>query len=170
MASSQQVREYLAHWFQLGKPMVLDHEGSECLPEPIFQQGHYSPAFEDCWQRILSACGQGCYIKGTSVTVAMMLTPAWDMTTCPRCPMPVLMPAAGIRHEPCPCHDIPTWPNDTTPPPRLGVDNNCHLNALRERLKSVQGRGLRGPRQALDPADTASSFSAWRGRCKAKKS
>lgn len=142
MASAQQVREYLAYWFQLGKPMVLDNGRSECLPQPIFSQGRFSHAFEDCWQHILDCCGQGCYVKGTNVTVAMMLTSAWEIEGCPRCPMPVLMPTAGIGFDPCPCHDVPSWPNDEIPVPRLGIKDEEHLDRLRSRLSAVQGKHL----------------------------
>lgn len=146
MASAQQVREYLAHWFQLGKPMVLGHAGQEILPTPIFSQGTYSQSFESCWQQVLERCGEGCYIKGTNVTVAMMLTSAWEVSQCSRCPMPVLMPATGISNELCPCHDIPTWPNSELPAPRMPADNTAQLGSLRGRLQAVQNKGTSATR------------------------
>lgn len=142
MASAHLVKEYLAHWFQLGKPMVFGHENREVLPAPIFHQGSYSLAFESCWQQILERCGEGCHIKGTSVTVAMMLTSSWEVGQCPRCPMPIVMPTAGIKNDLCPCHDIPTWPNSELPAPRMGVDSGERLSNLRGRLQSVQGKSL----------------------------
>ncbi|PSN17610.1 hypothetical protein C7271_16820 [filamentous cyanobacterium CCP5] len=147
MASPQQVREYLAHWFQLGKPIVFGHDNSERLPTPIFNQGRYSQAFESCWQQVLDRCGEGCYVKGTTVTVAMMLTASWEIGQCPRCPMPIVMPTMGIKNDLCPCHDIPTWPNSELPAPRLGVDDGAHLANLQTRLRSVRGQDLSAPRQ-----------------------
>jgi hypothetical protein len=134
MASQADVRNFLAHWFQLGKPVVLaDHRG-DCLPQPIFNDGEYSPAFEDCWHRIMVTSGQGCYLQGTTQSIAEMLSPAWDITACARCEMPIALPTMGMSAHLCPCNDLPTWPNTEVPVPRPAVDNRNQLMDLQQRL------------------------------------
>ena len=171
MASSQQVRAYLAHWFQLGKPVILDNGRSECLPRPIFGVNGYSGDFEACWQRILQYDGVGCYIRGTQVEISDLLSPAWEIGLCPRCPMPIALTTGRSTPDPCPCHDVPSWPNDQTPVPRLVVDNRKHLSQLRERLAGVRGQALQGKRQAYaETPEVAKVFEVWRETAYVKKS
>jgi len=137
MASPDRVRDYLAHWFQLGKPVVLNHGEATWLPEPIFQGDRYSPSFEACWQQILANEGQGCYLAGSNESLATLLSSAWDITDCARCHMPVTTPVLGIHTGPCPCHDIVGWPNTELPVPRLSVDTRACLKGLQTRLQQV---------------------------------
>ena len=138
MASQTQVREYLAHWFQLGKPVVLAEHRGECLPKPIFQNGDYSRSFEDCWHQIMVTSGQDCYLQGTTQSIAAMLSPAWEVTSCSRCEMPIAMPTAGTMTALCPCNDLMSWPNTEMPSPRTAVDDRRHLAELQQRLDRVQ--------------------------------
>ncbi|MBE9110886.1 hypothetical protein IQ273_15845 [Nodosilinea sp. LEGE 07298] len=139
MASQDQIRNFLAHWFQLGKPVVLAENRGECLPDPVFQSSRYSQSFEDCWHQIMVTSGQDCYLKGTSQSIAEMLSPAWEVTPCARCEMPVAVPTLGIMSSLCPCNDLPSWPNTDMPMPRTAVDNQQHLTDLRQRLGNVKG-------------------------------
>ncbi|MGF1517164.1 MAG: hypothetical protein ACFCVB_05080 [Nodosilinea sp.] len=134
MASQAQVREYLAHWFQLGKPVVLAEHRGGCLPSPIFQNGRYSRSFEDCWHQIMVTSGQDCYLQGTTQSIAAMLSPAWDLVACSRCDMPIAMPTAGTMTDLCPCNDLMSWPNTEVPRPRPAVDDQRHLAELQQRL------------------------------------
>jgi hypothetical protein len=138
MASQEQIRDFLAHWFQLGKPVVLAEDRGECLPEPIFQGGQYSQSFEDCWHKIMVTSGQDCYLKGTTQSIGEMLSPAWDVTPCARCEMPIAVPTVGAMAHLCPCNDLPTWPNTEVPMPRTAVDSEQQLRALRQRLGTTQ--------------------------------
>lgn len=133
MASVTQVRAYLAYWFQLGKPVVFHGSQVECLPCPIFQGDRFSPAFEQCWRKIMENASD-CYLRGTDQTIATLLTDEWEVTGCARCTMPMPMPVKGVNTAPCPCNDLPLWPNDEIPVPRLGVDNADHLENIRDRL------------------------------------
>ncbi|WOD39048.1 hypothetical protein [Nodosilinea sp. E11] len=142
MASQTQIRNYLAHWFQLGKPVVLAGNRGECLPEPIFQNGQYSQSFEDCWHQIMVTSGQDCYLKGTSQSIAAMLSPTWEITACARCEMPIAVPTAGTMTELCPCNDLPTWPNADVPMPRTAVNDQRQLTDLRQRLDRAQERSV----------------------------
>ncbi|MGB3200475.1 MAG: hypothetical protein WBA99_06215 [Nodosilinea sp.] len=137
MASQDQIRNFLAHWFQLGKPVVLAENRGECLPSPIFQDGRYSQSFEDCWHKIMVTSGQDCYLQGTSQSIAEMLSSVWDVTPCARCEMPIAVPTLGVMSALCPCNDLPTWPNTDMPMPRKAVDNEHHLTGLRLRLSDA---------------------------------
>ncbi|HEY9738150.1 MAG TPA: hypothetical protein V6D06_17785 [Trichocoleus sp.] len=138
MASEKQVREYLAHWFQLGKPIVLNNGQTECLPYPIYFENRYSQAFEECWQQILQTGGQGCYLKGTSQTIDKLLSSAWAVIACARCSMPVPLPDLGYTSDLCPCNDLAGWPNIEAPQPRPAVDSRKHLSALQQRLEQQE--------------------------------
>lgn len=140
MASQEQVREYLAYWFQLGKPVVLQNGRAQCLPAPIFIGNHYSQAFEDCWRQIIAVDGQGCYLEGTDQTIAALMSPAWDLAACARCSMPVPLPEVGLSSEPCPCNDLPSWPNSEVPQPRSAVNTHRHLGDLKQRLEATSER------------------------------
>ena len=139
MASQAQIRNFLAHWFQLGKSVVLAEDRGDCLPEPIFQAGQYSRSFEDCWHKIMVTSGQGCYLKGTSQSIGEMLSSTWDITPCARCEMPIAVPTIGLTTHLCPCNDLPTWPNTELPRPRTAVDSEHQLRDLRQRLGTAQG-------------------------------
>lgn len=165
MASETQVREFLAHWFQLGKPIVLQNGKAECLPYPIFHGNRYSQAFEECWQHIMYLQGEGCYLKGTDQTIAMMLSPAWEMMPCARCNLPVPVREMGVDPHPCPCHDLNTWPNYDVPMPRLAVDSHSHLDALKKSLGEVHEPKDQDfvQRRPYEPAaDVTKLLASWR--------
>jgi hypothetical protein len=146
MASQEQVRNFLAHWFQLGKPVVLAENRGEYLPDPVFHNGQYSQSFEDCWHKIMVTSGKDCYLKGSSDSIATMLSPAWDVLPCARCDMPLVVPIAGQPYYTCPCSDLMNWPNTDVPMPRPAVDNQEHLSNLQQRLDRVQGQPSPAPR------------------------
>ncbi|MBF2047998.1 MAG: hypothetical protein IGS54_11645 [Elainella sp. C42_A2020_010] len=137
MASPEQVKQYLAYWFQLGKPLIFD-QGESVLPQPVVEGDHYSPEFEACWQRILASGGSNCYLDGTIQTIGELLSEKWEMAGCARCGMPVPMLSLGVQSGPCPCFDLPTWPNLDLPLPRLPVDSRSHLEQIRARLSRQQ--------------------------------
>jgi hypothetical protein len=163
MATQEQIRSFLAHWFQLGKPVVLAGDHNECLPYPVYYKNGYSQSFEDCWRHIMATNGKGCYLKGTTQSVADMLSSAWDITPCARCDMPVAVPALGMMKYPCPCHDLHTWPNYDVPAPRMAVDDGHHLEEIQRRLNEIraeQETEMRGPYET----EETSVFSSWRIR------
>ncbi|MBW4465936.1 MAG: hypothetical protein KME07_10925 [Pegethrix bostrychoides GSE-TBD4-15B] len=137
MAAAQQVKEYLAYWFQLGKPLQFDRGGA-ILPHPVIEGNAYSPAFEACWQRVLASGGQGCYLAGTEQSIAELLSGAWDMADCARCEMPVPTRSLGIQSSACPCADLPGWPNTELPQPRSPIDSRSQLEQIRQRLAQTQ--------------------------------
>ncbi len=133
MATKEEVKRYLAYWFQLGKKVVIGNEVTQLLPQKIFQRDRYSQEFEDCWQKILSSSGD-CYLDGTQETIAELLTPEWDMVDCSRCSMPIPLRNLGMPPVSCPCVNLPGWPNTELPGPRCPINNQEQLRAIRNRL------------------------------------
>jgi hypothetical protein len=113
MASTQEVRQYLAHWFQLGKVVQVPNSNS------IFTQPE-------------------AYLDGTEQTIAELLTDRWDVIDCARCTMPIPLPAVGLpQNSNCTCQDIPTWPNTELPMPRSLSTVETKTNDLRQRLAKL---------------------------------
>ena len=139
MASESEVRKYIAYWFQLGKK-VLIRNGSEALqPKSVIAGDRYSNEFEECWQKILSPDSGDCYLQGTNETIAQLLTPAWEISACARCAMPVVVRDSGMPPECCPCYDLPNWPDTEMPQPRSPVCNQSQLSGIRDRLFKADG-------------------------------
>lgn len=134
MASPEQVRQYLAYWFQLGK-RVLVHGGREALvANPVIQGDRYSPEFEAIWQRVTAPNAGDCNLEGTHETVAELLSPGWVLSACARCGMPVPMIELGMPPASCPCADLHNWPDTELPQPRSPVSTNDRLQQIRDRL------------------------------------
>jgi hypothetical protein len=136
MASQNQIRQYLAYWFQLGKK-VLIHNGSEALlPKSVISGDRYSQEFEECWEKILAPNSGDCYLEGTSETIAQLLTPAWTIDPCVRCAMPIPVHSVGMPPECCPCFDLPSWPDNDIPKPRSPVSSQMQLLNICKRLSN----------------------------------
>lgn len=138
MASSDQVKQYLAYWFQLGRSLVINNGEKTILPDPVIQGDRYSPEFEACWQSITETGCKDAYLEGTIQTVGELLSSKWEITGCSRCDMPVPTLSLGIQPANCPCADLPSWPNMELPKPRSPVDSRAQLNSIRDRLRTGQ--------------------------------
>jgi hypothetical protein len=134
MASQDQVKQYIAYWWQLGKKVVIRNGEQKLLPKTIIVSDRYSQEFEACWQQILSPDSGDCYLEGTDETIAQLLTPEWDIILCCRCVMPIPLRTLGMPPNSCPCNDLPSWPNPELPHPRSPVDTTAHLSSIRYRL------------------------------------
>ena len=75
MASLDDVKKYLAHWFQLGKGVLNEQDDAVYLPESIIQGDRYSDDFEQCWQTIVQANHEALYLRGTDQSLADLLSP-----------------------------------------------------------------------------------------------
>ncbi|MCU0534731.1 MAG: hypothetical protein MUD14_12630 [Hydrococcus sp. Prado102] len=137
MASQENVKQYLAYWFQLGKKVVFGNGQEVLLPKSIIEGDRYSKEFESCWQRIL-ASRVTCYLEGTEQTIEQLLSPMWDIDPCARCGMPVPAIELGIQPNSCPCNDLPNWPNTQLPSPRAPIDSSARLNRIKERLNRAR--------------------------------
>lgn len=136
MASTTEVRTYLAYWFQLGKKLIWRNTEA-LLPQPIITGDRFSPQFEQCWQKIMSVRGKDCYLEGSTETVEDLLACGWNINNCARCSMPIAMVESGIQSLDCLCSDLDNWPNDELPAPRSPVSSQVQLNKIRARLQAV---------------------------------
>ncbi|MEO0350959.1 MAG: hypothetical protein AAF282_13025 [Cyanobacteria bacterium P01_A01_bin.15] len=134
MASSQEVQNYLAYWFQLGKSVYIGNSGLTQRPEPVLEGHQLSRAFQDCWRSIMAVGGRDCYLAGTDETIEQLLSPQWEITDCARCSIPVAISAVMPVAQLCTCGDIDHWPNDELPPPHLPINDKTHLTRLKSRL------------------------------------
>ncbi|MGB2924257.1 MAG: hypothetical protein WBB82_03065 [Limnothrix sp.] len=133
---TEQVKEYLAYWFQVGKPVILPSGDRQILPNPVVVGDRYSAAFEACWQELLQPQNRDAYLEGTDHTIESLLSGRWDISSCARCAMPVPIDNIGLEIG-CPCADLDTWPNVNVPIPHS-------LEKARDRLSSIQTRLQRG--------------------------
>ncbi|MEL6490641.1 MAG: hypothetical protein AAFQ95_11815 [Cyanobacteria bacterium J06621_3] len=134
MATQTQVKNYLAYWFQLGKQVVADDGQTAYLPKTVIQGDRFSPEFEQCWQNILQGPINRFHLEGTDQTIADLLSSGWEISNCSRCDMLVPTPEIVTAQVLCPCNDLPTWPNEELPKPRLPINSEQHLNQVKERL------------------------------------
>jgi len=141
MASEQQVKQYLAYWFQLGKAVLIRGGEKTLLPRPVIRGDRYSQEFESCWQCILAPESGDCHLEGTGQTIQQLLRPDWEITSCARCSMPVPLKTLGMTGSDCPCHDLSDWPNTEIPAPHDPVDTQARLSNLRDRLRQVGRQG-----------------------------
>lgn len=139
MAAPNLVKSYLALWFQLGKRVLSVDGCRHWQPLATLQGERYAAEFERCWQEMTNDYRGDCYLEGTDQTVAELLSPAWDIVGCPRCPIPVPMKLSGPQSPSCPCADRPLWPNLDLPIPRAPLSSQERLASIRERLESRYG-------------------------------
>lgn len=138
MAAPEQVKQYLAYWFQLGKRVQLNGGERTYLPRPVIEGDRYSEAFERCWQEILSPQSGVCYLEGTEQSIDELLTSRWDLASCARCQMPVPVINLGVQPPSCPCSDLENWPSGEVPAPRSPISSSKRLASIRDRLNSIQ--------------------------------
>lgn len=136
MASSEQIKTYLAYWFQLGKKLVWNNGKAELLPERTIEGDRFAPEFEECWRKVMSIDGRDCYLEGSTVSVAELLGSGWTIDRCARCAMPVPLVEQGIQALDCPCSDLDNWPNSELPAPRGPIDSRSQLDNISKRLKN----------------------------------
>jgi len=156
MASPEQVKHYLLYWCQLGKGIVIRDGEETLLPRPVIQGDRHSPAFETCWQQVMQPESGNCYLEGTQQTIAELLSADWEIVDCSRCQMPVPLPIRATSCTPCPCCDLPSWPNTELPLPRSPINNQSQLRDLCDRLGRM-------PVANPDPDNTGDSDSIFKG-------
>jgi hypothetical protein len=139
MASSLEVKQYLAHWFQLGRKVYARNGDVALLPKNIFVNMDYSPEFEQCWELITSDRSGDCYLEDTCQTIDELLTPQWDLVDCARCSMLIPLQVAGVPPENCPCINIQHWPNSEVPAPKSHLAVRSKLADLQDRLAQFVG-------------------------------
>ncbi|MFQ3613021.1 MAG: hypothetical protein SNJ68_04785 [Cyanobacteriota bacterium] len=133
MAAPNQVKAYVACWLQLGKVVLCNHPaGIDCLrPEPLLSLGSLSQEFQLSWHR-MSMDPWHCHLEGTHESLGQLLSPAWEISPCSRCGLPVPLPATpATAIGPCPCSDLKGWPNPATVPPRVQDEQFSQVATLR---------------------------------------
>ncbi|MDR9405184.1 MAG: hypothetical protein RI580_17325 [Halothece sp. Uz-M2-17] len=136
MASQQQVKQYLAYWFLVGKSVYINNGQDLRKPESVLQRDRFSSEFENCWQEILTPESGHCYLQGTEQTVEELLSSDWNLEPCARCQMPIPLKNSGVKTGPCPCVDLENWPNNDLPRPHLPVNNQQHLSGISKRVQN----------------------------------
>ncbi|WP_017293495.1 hypothetical protein [Geminocystis herdmanii] len=134
MASSAEVKKYLAYWLQLGKKIIIPSRNLSLCPSNIIQFDRYSVEFEECWALISDENTGDCYLEGTIQTIQELLSPKWEISNCARCAMPVPMIQMGIQPEGCVCSDVEGWPNEELPKPREPINSKERLQNIKKSL------------------------------------
>lgn len=138
MANTNEVKEYLACWFQLNKRVISNNGSQVLLPSPVFGDNGYSQEFENCWKLIISPDSGEWYLETTEQTISQLLQAPWEITSCARCSMPVAILNAGVSSHICPCHDLGNWPNTELPAPHIPVNSQERLQQICDRLTNSQ--------------------------------
>jgi hypothetical protein len=133
MATSQEIKGFIAQWLQLGKS--IEHvDGVRCFkPSRILGYQGYSQEFEDWWQEFEADTKQWA-LSGTHHPLSDLYSPLWEISSCARCDMPVPLQASKSNEGFCPCHDLPNWPNTELPQPRVPLDSDLKLRKIFAKL------------------------------------
>ncbi|MBP0019518.1 MAG: hypothetical protein J7647_18450 [Cyanobacteria bacterium SBLK] len=138
MATQEQVKEYLACWFQLGKGIEVAEDNRLVRFKSILYGDRYSREFENYWQKILRAKGKGFSLEGTHQSVDELFSSHWEMHACCRCRLPIPVRELGNQCLLCPCADLQGWPNLELPTPRSPIDSRSHLGKICDRVAELQ--------------------------------
>jgi hypothetical protein len=154
MATLAEVQHLLACWFQLGKPVVIGRTAERVCPQPVLEDGWYSPAFEHSWQQFKDAGLDQCWLENTDLTLESMCREDWDILPCARCGMPEALPVGQIAPLSCACSDMANWPTDQVPPPHSPLDVARSQDCLRDRLLRLSQAHLEEEADHLTTADS----------------
>ena len=139
MAQTQQVKKYLAYWFQLGKKIIHSSQNKTLMPQKVLNGHGYSSEFEKLWTVVSQENNSDkYYLEGTGQTIEQLLSSQWDIVSCARCNMPVPMIELGQQINGCVCDDLDNWPNNELPNPRSPVNNQQNLTRIKDSLISKQ--------------------------------
>jgi hypothetical protein len=159
MASDQEIQTYLALWFQLGKAVVNQSTGARLHPGSVSHDDTHSAEFAECW-RVISQHANVYYLEGTEQSIEELRSPSWEFIHCARCVMPVPMRLDSAAFGPCPCQDLPLWPNVELPLPRLPISNRKVLNDICHRLTTKTKQPATSESGDIQPLETSSETSA----------
>ncbi len=134
MASVEQLKKYLAYWFQVGKPLISPRGNQRILPRTIVVGDRYSPEFDAYFQDILTADYRDSHLEGTTQTIGELLSDRWELLPCARCSMPIPLDSLGLAIG-CPCADLNAWPNVELPLPHCPNNVRAQLTLIHQRLQ-----------------------------------
>jgi hypothetical protein len=141
MATSTEVKEYLAKWLQMGKKVLVND--TELTLTQVINGENYSPEFEQLWHQLIqSSTGSAgsitnaiAYLEGANETIQDLLKPEWEILSCAVCDLPVPTLSLGFREiKACPCDDLKMHPNLETIAPRSPVKTSSYLQKISDRL------------------------------------
>lgn len=134
MATVHQVKQYLAYWFQVGKPLIAPHENRRLLPSTITVGERYTTEFNEFFTELLSPRYRDSYLEGTTQTLQELLSARWSLSACARCAMLVPLDNVGLKIG-CPCTDLEEWPNLDLPLPHCPNNVRAQLTVIHQRLQ-----------------------------------
>lgn len=134
MASVEQVKKYLAYWFQVGKPLIDPRGQVSLLPRTIVVGDRYTSEFESFFQQIQQPRYRDCYLEGTEQTLGDLFSSRWEIADCARCAMPIPLDELGLVVG-CPCADLHGWPNVNVPMPHCPHNVRHQLEFIHRRLQ-----------------------------------
>ncbi|TAD78192.1 MAG: hypothetical protein EA001_08200 [Oscillatoriales cyanobacterium] len=144
MVSEDRVKQYIALWMQLGKPVVCDRDNQHLGTFSVIRGQSYSPDFEQLWQTICQA-PHHYHLAATPCSIGDLLEGHWDLLPCARCTLLQPVNESVIEAGPCPCQDLASWPDDNLPLPRQPINNQDYLYKIQLRLLReralLQGQG-----------------------------
>ena len=133
MANVQQVKQYLAYWFQVGKPLIVPQENRQLLPSTITAGENYTSEFNAFFDELLSPRHDDSYLEGSPYTLKELLSSRWSLSPCARCTMPIPVDNIGLNTG-CPCADLEEWPNLDLPLPHCPNNVREQLTVIHQRL------------------------------------
>lgn len=133
MVSEDRVKQYIALWMQLGKPVVCDRDNQQLSTSSVIRGQAYSPEFEQLWQ-IIRQAPHHYHLSATPCSIGDLLAGHWDLLPCARCTLLQPVNESVIAAGPCPCQDLASWPDDNLPLPRQPIDNQDYLYKIQLRL------------------------------------
>lgn len=155
MVSEDRVKQYIALWMQLGKPVVCDRNNQQLGTPHVIRGESYSPEFEQLWKIICQAPNH-YHLAATPCTIGDLLAGHWDLLPCARCTLLQPVNESVIAAGPCPCQDLASWPDDNLPLPRQPVGSQDYLYKIQLRLlreRAIAQRNGAAVNAAVD-ADT----------------
>lgn len=155
MVSEDRVKQYIALWMQLGKPVVCDRNNQQLGTPHVIRGESYSPEFEQLWKTICQSPNH-YHLAATPCTIGDLLAGHWDLLPCARCTLLQPVNESVIAAGPCPCQDLASWPDDNLPLPRQPVGSQDYLYKIQLRLlreRAIAQRNGAAVNAAVD-ADT----------------
>ncbi len=135
MATSQDIKGFIAQWLQLGKGVEKIDGTVFYKPAKVLDCHGYSREFEDWWQEF-ELNPQKWALSGSTQPLSALYSPKWEIVGCARCDMPIPMQVAGVNDRDCPCHDLMCWPNLELPHPHIPADAENRLSQIHKRLNA----------------------------------
>ena len=135
MATSTEIKGFLARWLQLGKAVEPVGDGQPFKPHRVLSLHGYSQEFEQWWNEFEANSHQWS-LSGSSQPLSELFRPEWEISSCARCDMPIPLLVAGLNGTDCPCSDLSTWPNLELPQPHTPRETENKLKQIHLKLKS----------------------------------